>query len=302
MEGIISEIQRFCLHDGPGIRTTVFFKGCPLRCIWCHNPETNQPFPQVRLYPIKCICCGACAAVCPRGCHEITETSHVFHSDRCTHCGACLAACPTKALSLCGTKWSDAALLDYVMRDVPFYGDTGGMTLSGGEPMLQGEFACTLLHLAHDRGINTCVQTCGQFDPHFLPDLLQYADHIMWDIKHTDPKKHLEICKMPPDLILKNLRTAAKKRPDILLRSVVAVGITDTGDHIEALGALAASLGLMHSPKLLAFHPYGASKADEVGWQKEKMGAEYIPSDTQMAELQAQLDVCFAKKKQEATT
>ena len=176
------------------------------------------------------------------------------------------------------------------------------MTLSGGEPMLQGEFACTLLHLAHDRGINTCVQTCGQFDPHFLPDLLQYADHIMWDIKHTDPKKHLEICKMPPDLILKNLRTAAKKRPDILLRSVVAVGITDTGDHIEALGALAASLRLMHSPKLLAFHPYGASKADEVGWQKEKMGAEYIPSDTQMAELQARLDACFAKKKQEATT
>lgn len=297
MKGIVSEIQRFSIHDGPGIRTTVFMKGCPLRCRWCHNPETNVPSPQVRLTWMKCVHCGACAAVCPKGCHQMTENGHTFAGDACISCKKCIAICPTRALTLCGTEWDAKEVVNYAARDIPFYGNSGGITLSGGEPMLQGDFSIEILQRSKAAGIHTCVQTCGQFDSAFLQPMLTNTDYIMWDIKHTDPQEHRAVCGVGQDRILSNLRTASQQRKDILLRSVVAVGITDSMAHIEALASLAAELSLQSAPVLLAFHPFGASKADEIGWAREKMGDAYIPTAQSMQHLQAHLNACFEKEK-----
>ena len=135
MKGIVADIQRFSVHDGPGVRTTVFLKGCPLRCRWCHNPETQLPDPQIQLTHMRCLGCGACAAVCPRGAHQLTPEGHRYVLDRCVHCLACAQACLPGAIAVCGRIMETEEVLELALRDRAFYGPSGGITLSGGEPM-----------------------------------------------------------------------------------------------------------------------------------------------------------------------
>ena len=160
----VTEIQRFCMHDGPGIRTTVFFKGCPLRCAWCHNPETQKTAPELLYYPSKCIGCAVCAATCQNGVHRVGE-GHTLLRENCTACGVCAENCPTAALSPAGRDMTVEEILSEVARDRAFYGESGGVTLSGGEPFLFGEKILSLIRALHKEGLSVAAETCGYADP-----------------------------------------------------------------------------------------------------------------------------------------
>ena len=163
----VTEIQRFCMHDGPGLRTTVFLKGCPLKCAWCHNPETQKKESQLLFYLTKCIGCSACACVCKQGAHEIND-KHTIDRDKCVSCFDCVNACPTNALEKCGNDMTVDEILSVVKKDVAFYGENGGLTISGGEPFMQGETVITLLKECKALGFSTAAETCGYADTKVL--------------------------------------------------------------------------------------------------------------------------------------
>lgn len=285
--GIVTNIQRFSVHDGPGIRTTVFLKGCPLHCRWCHNPETWKRQPEIQLTPPFCIGCGACAAVCPNGCHRLAADSHTFDSAACIGCGACIAACPAGALEWCGQRQTVRQILDTVQRDSAFYGQQGGITLSGGEPLAQPEFALALLRGARERGIGTAVETSGFFSPDYVEPLCAACDWLLWDIKDTDPDRHQANTGADPHPMWENLRRAAQiKAAAITLRCPIIRGVNDTSKHILAVKTLAVELGISRI-RLLPFHPFGNAKRTAMGYtDAERMGREYIPAPEQMTQLQ----------------
>ncbi len=276
--GLITNIQRFSIHDGPGIRTTVFFKGCPLKCRWCHNPENKKFYRQVWLDKMKCVECGNCLNVCQNICHFFTENGHVLDTEPCTRCGKCITVCPMKALTYCGETKTVKEVIDEVMRDAAFYGEKGGITLSGGESMAQGDFAIELLRAAKAAGITTCVETCGYFDENMMPDLCKYADTILWDIKDTDRERHKQNIGYYPDKIISNLEKAADLAADkITVKSIMIKGITDNDENRNAVIALCNRLGIINY-KFFPFHPYGSGKKDNIGdHSSERMGEEYIP-------------------------
>lgn len=285
--GIVTNIQRFSVHDGPGIRTTVFLKGCPLHCRWCHNPETWRRNPEIEFTPPACLNCGACTAVCPVGCHQLDAHGHAFDSTACQHCGACVVACPVGALEWCGQRQTVRQVLDTVQRDAAFYGQKGGMTLSGGEPLAQPEFSLALLHGARERGIGTVVETSGFFSPDYVAPLCAACDWLLWDIKDTDANQHHVNTGADPRPMLENLRRAAQFNASaITLRCPIIRGINDTAKHILAVKALADELHISYI-RLLPFHPFGNAKRTAMGYAgAEQMGREYIPAPEQLAQLQ----------------
>ena len=290
MRGVVTGIQRLCLHDGPGLRTTVFFKGCPLRCRWCHNPETQSPRPQPMLHIDQCVGCGACEAACPAGCHHMEGPR--FDSSRCSFCLRCAAACPAGAIEICGQTWESAALADRLARDLPFFGETGGVTLSGGEPTFQPEFALELLDGLKARGIDTALETCGAFPASLLDALLPRVDHFLWDVKDTDPDRHMEYTSYPLQPILDNLRNACAAGADVCVRGIIVEGVNAWPEHAERLGRLAREIGA-HGCVLLPFHPYYSAKLASIGRSHEAMGQEYRPADETMARLRAVMEYAF---------
>ncbi|MBQ8510777.1 MAG: glycyl-radical enzyme activating protein [Clostridia bacterium] len=288
MLGRITNIQRFSTHDGPGIRTTVFLKGCPMRCIWCHNPETWHTAPQIQLNATRCTGCGGCEAVCPAGCHRIdvdeTAFRHLYDSTGCVRCGKCIAACRALALEWCGKEMEAEEVISIVERDRAFYGKTGGLTVSGGEPMMQPAFTNALLGLAKERGLSTCVEICG-VGAENLDDGL--CDRIYFDIKTPDPALHRRLTGRDNADILANLRRLAERCSDkIVVRMVIAAGLNDSPELVEQLTALTSSLGIAHV-ELNPFHPYGSSKASAVGMKSTSPGKEAVPDDRALAKLRA---------------
>ncbi len=285
----ITDIQRFSLHDGPGIRTTVFFLGCPMRCIWCHNPETQRVFPQIYLDSQRCVKCGGCVFECPGNCHSITEeeNKHIFNSDKCIRCGKCADICGSGALSFCGKTVSVGYIMDIVLRDRAFYGKNGGITLSGGEPSLQYEAANALLLASRENDINTSIETCG----YYLDKIdLSLCDHILFDIKAFSPKKHIEYTGKGNERILQNLKNASVKYADrITLRSVIIKDINDTEETVLNLKELALKHGIKKT-ELLKFHPYGSSKAENIGRAENNIfGSERVPTEEQLIKLKSLL-------------
>ncbi len=292
MRGIITNIQRLCLHDGPGLRTTVFFKGCPLRCRWCHNPETQSPRPQPMLRADKCVGCGACESVCPESCHRMEGIR--FESARCMFCLRCVKACPSGALEVCGQEWDSAALADRLARDLPFFGDAGGVTLSGGEPAFQPEFALELLGNLKARGIGTAIETCGAFPGALLDDLLPLVDHFLWDVKDTDPDRHLKNTGYPLKPILDNLKRACAAGADVCVRGIIVEGVNCLPEHAEKLGKLARGAGAAEC-RLLPFHPYYSAKLNGIGRPAEAMGQKFAPSDETMRLMRKTMQDAFGK-------
>lgn len=276
--GLITDIQRFCIHDGPGIRTTVFFKGCPLKCRWCHNPETQDCFRQVWHEPHNCILCGTCACVCPAGCHSIRDGEHDFDSLKCVRCGRCVNMCPSKALNWCGEEKSVDEVINAVLADSPFYENDGGMTLSGGEPMLQGNFAIALLKKAKEAGLNTCVETCGMFNTAYLDDLCLYADNLLWDLKDYDSERHRRNTGVGLEVILDNLKHAAERCADkITVRNIQIEKITANPETVDEIKKICREYGI-EKVKFFPFHPYGSGKKNNIGDRiSERMGNEFIP-------------------------
>lgn len=264
--GTVFNIQKFSVNDGPGIRTTVFLKGCPLHCGWCSNPESQSVQPQILYDNIKCIHCGQCATVCPRSAITLqAETIKIDHS-KCIGCGTCVHTCPKEALQQKGKTQSVQEVVDIVLQDKVFYEDGGGMTLSGGEFLAQPTFAYALLNAAKEEGIHTCGETSGYCDPATFKQMLTTLDMLYFDVKHYDSQKHMEKTGVDNSIILSNLAQALEILPAHCLIPRIPV-IPDFNDSIaDAHGfvKLFQQMGIQEC-QLLPFHQFGENKYTQLG-------------------------------------
>jgi pyruvate formate lyase activating enzyme len=262
--GIVFNIQRFSIHDGPGIRTTVFLKGCPLRCAWCHNPESQDPKPQVVLLEGRCIRCGACADICPS--HICPADVAQSASSSCALCGACVRACPTGAREIIGRSMRVDEVVEEVRADQVFYQESGGgVTVSGGEPLDQSSFACDLLHACRSHGIHTAVDTCGEGNWDDLQHLASEADLILFDLKFADASRHAAYTGGSNERIVTNLRALAAVHSNVRLRVPIIPGVNDDDDEITAMVGLAGSLANTGRVTLLPYHRAGTVKYARLG-------------------------------------
>ncbi len=281
MQHFVSDIQRFCMHDGPGIRTAVFLKGCPLDCFWCHNPEGKSPRPQLMYRAAKCIGCGAC--VCERGVHSFLPEHRVDFSS-CIACGHCTEVCPTSALSSVGKPRQTEEIIEIALRDKAFYGNSGGITLSGGEPMFHPEETLYLLEKAKAAGLHTAVETCGFFPEKYVEPLCRFADILLWDIKDTDPSRHIQNTGVPLNPILDNLRLADAYSTPIVLRCVLLKGVNLNEQHLNNLKDLSRSLRNFGGMDFLPCHSLGNSKAESLGLPAVSLSF-FEPSGEDMARV-----------------
>lgn len=276
--GMIFDIQRFSLHDGPGIRTTVFLKGCPLHCLWCHNPESQDFLPEMAFNAASCINCGACVEVCPEGCHAVPAGVHRFDRARCTRCGLCADASCTGALERIGRTASVEEVMNDVLRDKPFYASSGGgMTLSGGEPLAQPEFCAALLRAAKREGLHTCVETSGAVPFSTFTDIMPFVDLFLYDIKETDPASLAQATGAKMDEVLGNLERLDDAGASIILRLPIIPGLNDREDHFLTLAHLAEKLRGIRGIDLLPYHPLGTGKLARIG--KPDSFVSEAPSD-----------------------
>lgn len=249
--GLVFNIQRFSVHDGPGLRTTVFLKGCPARCPWCHNPESQSHAPELLTFPERCIDCGTCREVCPHG----TDPA------QCSACGQCAEACPADARQVAGTEMSVGEVMEIVTRDLLFYEESGGgVTFSGGEPFAQPAFLRALLVAAKREGLSTAVDTCGFAGQELLLGLAPLVDLFLYDLKMLDPERHLRVIGVPLAPILSNLEALAKTTTALWLRVPIVPSFTDNDAELDALARLAATLPGVHRVSLLPYHAIGAGK------------------------------------------
>ena len=268
------------MHDGPGLRTTVFFKGCPLRCAWCHNPETQKREGETLFYSQRCIGCAACSEVCKNSA-QVCEGERRLDRQLCASCGACAEVCPTGALETVGREYTASELMSVIERDRAFYGEMGGVTLSGGEPFLQGESAALLLEECKRVGINTAVETCGFADFEAVLRALPHTDLFLWDVKDTDSERHKAFTGVDNARITENLRRADSLGARIRLRCILVGGVNTCEAHYIALGQLAASLSNCEGVEFIPYHAYGGSKATLLGLP-DNGRTEWIPDKNEL--------------------
>lgn len=266
-KGLIFSIQRFSTEDGPGIRTTVFMKGCPLHCPWCQNPEGMRPEPELVWYDVRCIGVRECIRACPEGTLTLTPEGMIIRRERCTACGNCVEACPTAALEIIGRTWTPPSLLEEVERDRIFYeASGGGVTVSGGEPMLQAEFVAEFLRLCHESKICTALDACGYAPWNSFESLLPYTDLVLYDLKIMDPKRHRTVMGGSLDLILENARSLASAGKSMWIRTPIIPGYTDDEANIAAIADFIFSqLPIVERWDLLAFNNLCVSKYRRLG-------------------------------------
>jgi pyruvate formate lyase activating enzyme len=264
--GIVFDIQKFSIHDGPGIRTTVFLKGCPLRCLWCHNPESHKREPEISFTADRCIHCGWCFENCPQSAHVQQEHRHVLLRDRCIRCGICAQKCFARAIEVIGREMTVTEVMTEVIKDLAFYQTSGGgLTLSGGEPMMQYPFTAALLRAAKAAGLHTCLDTCGFAPPEQYLSLLHDVDLFLYDIKDTQAARHLQLTGAPLAPILDNLKKIDAAGGQIILRCPLIPGINTDLEHLHNLAELANSLDHIVAVTLHPYHPLGQSKAEHIG-------------------------------------
>ncbi len=281
MTGFVFDIQRFSIHDGPGIRTTVFLKGCPLQCVWCHNPESWSREPQVMFFADKCIGCGACLRACPVEGAVIPEGERRIDRCLCTGCGACADACPAAALTTCGREMTVAEVIAEVEKDRPFYETSeGGMTVSGGEPLMQPEFTVALLEAARDAGLHTALDTSGYGERDALAAAARAADLILFDLKLMDAARHMEAARVDNADIHRNLRLLADLGVDVVVRVPLAPGYTDDPENVTAIARFAAGLPNVRRVDLMRFNRLGESKWRRLGREYPLEGIEAQDDET----------------------
>lgn len=266
MTGSIFHLQRFSLFDGPGVRTVIFLKGCPLRCIWCHNPEGIASGPQIMYHAARCIGCGECSTVCKNGAHIFDRGMHGYDRSLCTGCGACAAVCCTQALSLAGRQMSVEEVMAEIMKDEPFYRESGGgVTLSGGEPLQQADFAIALLRECKKQGLNTCVETCGMVDADKLEEAARFTDLFYFDYKATGEEMHRKLCGATQVPILENLARLETLQTKVALRCPMVPGANICEEHICGIAGTARQYTCIYEVQLEPFHRLGIGKAEKLG-------------------------------------
>ncbi len=261
IEGRVFNLQRCSVHDGPGIRTTVFFKGCPLECAWCHNPEGLDAAPELLLNFERCLDCGVCSEVCPVVDGGAVPVGTPWDRTACLQCGSCVEACPADARELAGRTYGAPELADLVARDLPFFDASGGgVTFSGGEPLNQPEFLIACLQACRERGLHTAVDTCGLARGEVVRAVAGLADLILYDVKHLDPEAHRRHTGADNRLILENLRALSATDCEVWVRVPLIAGVNDDDADLEALGAFLSSLPNRHRVFLLPYHPTAGGK------------------------------------------
>lgn len=279
MNGVITNIKRMAVHDGAGLRTTVFFKGCPLKCIWCHNPDTLSFEKELAFYPHRCVGCGSCAAVCPTG-----AVGADFRVDpgKCICCNACADACPTGAKELCGVQWVSDALAEKVLQDREFFASSGGgVTLSGGECMHQIDFAEALAKRFYAQGISVDIDTCGYVRFENFQRIIPYTDVFLYDLKAIDPQVHKRCTGRDNQLILENLRRLDELGCRVEIRYPYVPSWND--GECEKIGAFLAGLKNVRRIKVLGYHGFAAAKYDALGKENTLPAVTVTREDVQKA-------------------
>ncbi|MDO5537288.1 MAG: choline TMA-lyase-activating enzyme [Desulfovibrionaceae bacterium] len=269
-KALIFNVQKYNMYDGPGVRTIVFFKGCPLRCQWCSNPESQLRHFEIMLKRNQCVSCGSCAKVCPAGLHSFAEdgTHLVDRSKECLGCGRCVEACLPKALALSGERRSISDLMSVVEEDTPFYETSGGgLTVGGGECTMQPEALCNLLESSHQKHINTAIETCGYVRSEVLARIAPHVDLFLFDIKHMDPERHKELTGAHNALILQNLRWLLENRYNVRIRMPLLKGVNDGERELSMLMEFLRPYRNMKNLKgidLLPYHKLGVGKYSQL--------------------------------------
>lgn len=265
IDGRVARIERGAVHDGPGLRTVVFLKGCPLRCGWCHSPETQSTRPEAMVLPDRCLECGACADACERGAAGPATSATPVDRARCIACGECVDACPARARAICGQPVSVDDVVRDILRDRTFYDvSSGGVTISGGEPLLQPDFTLAMLERCRAEHVHTALQTCGHVKPAALRRAATIADLVMFDLKIVDETRHRRATRVSNWLILDNLRALASLRRDLVIRVPLVPGINDDWRNLAEIGAFVDSVGLARVD-VLPYHRAGIAKYGRLG-------------------------------------
>ncbi|MBP1686277.1 MAG: glycyl-radical enzyme activator family protein [Deltaproteobacteria bacterium] len=267
-QGLVFNVQRYSIHDGPGIRTTVFLKGCPLRCWWCCNPEALHPYPEIITRDVKCIRSGHCADVCPQHAIALDGGGRRIDWARCDQCTRCAAVCRARAIEVTGTYMSVVQVIEAAGKDASYYRRSGGgITLSGGEPLLQWEFALETLKQARSRGWHTALDTTGHADWEAIEVLLPHTHLVLYDLKHTDAARHRNATGKGNERILENLqKIVARGGVKVWVRRTVVPQFNDDEEEIEELARYVRTLGAaVEKLSLLPYHTFGAAKYTALG-------------------------------------
>jgi len=261
MKGIVTDIQRFSLNDGAGIRTTVFLKGCNMRCSWCHNPETISAHSQLMFYENKCIGCGKCFQVCPQGAHKMVDGKHVIDRDLCVNCGKCTESCYAEALVMCGKLMSTDDVMRQVRQDKAYYDAShGGVTISGGEVLCNSAFAEELADKCHEEGIEVAIETNLSIPFEKVQSLFEKVDFIMCDLKIFEDKLHKKYTGISNKVVLENMKKLDTLNKPVIVRTPLIPGVTDTKENICAIAEYIKDMKNLQRYELLNFNPLGEGK------------------------------------------
>jgi pyruvate formate lyase activating enzyme len=285
MMGMIFDVKKFSIHDGPGIRTTVFFKGCSLSCWWCHNPESQSLQPEMIFRGSRCIQCAACEAICAQGAISADDGVLTTDGQKCTLCGDCVEACYAEAREIVGQEMTVAQVMAEIERDIAFYDESGGgVTFSGGEPLLQESFLLALLRACKEKEIHTTLDTCGFAPWETLDRVRECVDLFLYDLKLMDDARHREFTGVSNKLILSNLQALSARREDIILRVPLIPGMNDDEENIRQTGTFATALPCLNRMDILPYHRGAVDKYDRLN---RAYGLSEIrpPSEERMAEV-----------------
>ena len=283
--GLIFKISRCSTEDGPGIRTTVFFKGCPLKCIWCHSPQSQRHEPEVAFYENRCMRCGACVKACPEKAQVVSKEERIILWDKCNYCGECVKVCPTRALDMIGSCLTAQEVIEDIKKDMVYYKNSGGgVTFSGGEPAAQPSFLTACLKGCHETGIHTAVETCGFVKWPTLEKMLPLIDLFLYDVKMMDNEKHQQLTGVGNELILENLKRLDEQGKTIWIRIPLITGCNDSVENIRQTAELARTLNNLAAVSLLPYNTAAEANYLSIG-RKYELGSLGLYDKDRVVEL-----------------